>query len=104
MIHIRYLSDMIPLCEEPSRLDGVGDFVVQDHMKHPEPVCKECGPLLAAHNKREYEKEAYESMNIIQRVDREGEPGEFEKFLTGVLLASAFWITIFVIFWGVFLR
>jgi hypothetical protein len=104
MIHIRYLTDNVPLCEEPSRLDDNGDFVVQDHMRHPEPVCKECGPLLITHNKRMYEREQYEALTIIQNPLREGEPGEFDKFLTGLMLASAFWVTIFVIFWAVWLR
>jgi hypothetical protein len=106
MRHIRYFSDRIPICEKPERLDWKGgEFVVADSGIDPEPHCKDCGPLLAAHNKREYEKESYAAMKIVKpAVNREGEPGEFDQFITGVLLASAFWVTFFIILWAVFWR
>lgn len=103
--HIRFLSDNLPVCEDPERLDALDDFVVADSSEFPEPGCDVCLPLVQTHNKRAYEREMYSDMKIVQRLPRyEVDPNPNELFFTGLLLASAFWITIFIIWWAVWLR
>ena len=103
MRHIRYLSDGTSLCADPDRLDAIGDFVTIDPSSDPEPACSVCGPLLAAHNKREYEREAYERIKPTREPNLMTDPS-VDIFIGGAALASAFWITFFVILWAVWLR
>lgn len=106
MRHIRYMSSNTPLCEDPQRLDNLDDFVISDlEGSNPEPMCKECGPLLIVHNKRMYEREEYLAMQIAQKpYPFDGDARRGDVFIGGVALASAFWITFFVILWALWLR
>lgn len=103
-IHIRYIVDNVTLCEEPKRLD-FNEFVVQDVMHDPEPHCRVCSSLIMAHNKREYEREMYGGMSIVQHLpSRDVDPNRWDAFVGGLMLGSAFWITVLTIIWAVFLR
>lgn len=104
-IHTRYIVDNVTVCEEPARLD-FHELVVGDTSDSPEPLCRECSALISAHNKREYEKEAYSSMSIVQRNPKayDVDPNRSDIFVSGLALGSAFWITVLVIVWAVFLR
>lgn len=106
MRHIRFISSNTPICEVPDRLDELDDFVICDpEGSDPEPMCKECTPLLAAHNKRMYEREAYLSMQIAQKpYPFDGDSRRADLFIGGLALATAFWITFFVVLWAVWLR
>jgi hypothetical protein len=102
--HTRFITDNVAVCEEPDRLDNF-EFVVADAAEFPEPMCVECYHLVATHNKRQYEKEMYSDMKIVQKLPRyEVDPNPNELFFTGLALASAFWVTVFVILWAVWLR
>lgn len=104
MNHTRYMVDNVTICEEPARLN-LHELIVGDYSEHPEMLCRECSALLAAHNKREYEKEQYASMSIVQNPHiHDVDPNHWDVFIGGLALATGFWVTFFAILWGVFLR
>lgn len=103
MLHVRYMTTMVPICEDPDALDEVGDFVVQDSSSNPEPSCRECYSALAMHNKRAYEREEFEHLKVKREPNLVTDPS-VDIFIGGLALGSAFWITVLVIVWAVFLR
>lgn len=107
MKHIRFLSDNATICEKPTRLDMHDDFVVPDFNPDPEPSCKECLELLRVHNLKEFAKEQNEAritMPMDYGVRYYDDGTGMDKFIGGLALATGFWVTVFVIFWAVWLR
>lgn len=101
MKHIRYISDNKTLCTKPQRLGH--DFVVIDTSSDPdERSCVECSDLLFAHNMEEYRKEGLLSKGVmyIPPMEPEDDPLSAARgCLIGLAVSSAFWLTMFLIYW-----
>lgn len=102
--HIRFINGNQAVCDYPERLGW--DLVKIDNVTGL-ASCKECSALIMAHNKKEFELEsdlAYEHNNLRTLPGALADTNPMDVFVTGLALASAFWVTVFVIWWAVWLR
>lgn len=90
MKHIRYITSNKTVCEKPDGI--VSDFIVIDRGPRDEAACEPCYQLVVAHNKRQYEREMM--INIPQGHSVSSEPVLPRDFYFGLVIASAFWISV----------
>lgn len=95
-LHIRYLATGQTLCDNPSRLDEPGGFVVADYARGINS-CKDCSAILFAHNKKSYDKEILEIQNTVSAQEY---IGDAKWIVIGAMaVTSGFWIGLFLMLW-----
>lgn len=109
MKHMLYLTSNKRVCEYPTELGE--DFVY--HERYPDvpgESCKNCLALLMTYNKDQYllESQIVMESNVVRRakenMENEDPLGPAKGILIALFISSAFWITLFLVIWGVWFR
>lgn len=98
-IHTHYADDGKWVCEDPSRLDDIGEFLVIGRSVDLKPLCKICQQLVLAHNVKTELRSGKPPTILHESID-----SPIRGLLYGAAVSSVIWIVLIIAFFLVAAR